>query len=227
MRVPSGLRGDVFSRGISRRTVHPARWRPQFIGDGRLGLRRTFRTPPSRATGVKQLLNAGDRKTARFIGVALAAYLVWYVLYQYVLIDAIALDDAIIHTLVLGGDGILALMGEEMMTSATTGWRSRIAIVGSEGALTIGAACDGLVLFALFTVFILAFPGRLARKLWFIPLGIATLHAANLLRVVALTWVHRYHPDALSFNHDYTFTVLVYGAVFALWYVWVEKFAGR
>jgi exosortase family protein XrtF len=164
-------------------------------------------------------------KSQRFIALGLIAYGAWYVLYQYVLIDAIFLDEAIVHSLVLGSEWALGLLGEEMAAGPASVWRSRIGIIGSQGALTIGAACDGLVLFALFTAFVLAFPGRWRRKIWFVPAGIAALHAANLTRVVALTWVHRYHPGALAFNHDYTFTVLVYGVVFGLWYLWVEKLA--
>ena len=31
-------------------------------------------------------------------------------------------------------------------------------------------------------------------------------------------------PEWLKFNHDYTFTVLVYAVVFGLWYGWVRWF---
>jgi len=162
-------------------------------------------------------------KSGRFIGLGLIIYGAWYVLYQYLLIDSFVLDEALIHSLVCGGEWLLSALGEELTAGPSSGWRNRIGIIGSEGSLSIGAACDGLVLFALFAAFVLAFPGNWRRKIWFIPAGMALLHVANLSRVVALTWVHRYHPDALAFNHDYTFTVLVYGVVFYLWYLWVEK----
>jgi exosortase/archaeosortase family protein len=75
------------------------------------------------------------------------------------------------------------------------------------------------VLFALFAIFILSFPGRWLRKLWFIPLGIAAIHAANILRIVSLLLIQLYFgEEALKFNHDYTFTVFVYSIIFALWY---------
>ena len=83
----------------------------------------------------------------------------------------------------------------------------------------VGPSCDGVVLFALFAIFILSFPGRWLRKLWFIPLGIAAIHAANILRIVSLLFIQLYFgEEALKFNHDYTFTVFVYSIIFALWY---------
>jgi hypothetical protein len=37
---------------------------------------------------------------------------------------------------------------------------------------------------------------------------------------VILARIQATAPDWLEFNHDYTFTVLIYGLVFALWYLW-------
>jgi exosortase/archaeosortase family protein len=59
--------------------------------------------------------------------------------------------------------------------------------------------------------------------MWFIPLGILAIHIANLIRVISLVILNYYRPSALSFNHDYTWTVLVYGFIFWLWYLWTEK----
>ena len=63
-------------------------------------------------------------------------------------------------------------------------------------------------------------PGPLLRKAWFIPAGIALLHFANVVRVIVLARIQATSPEWLEFNHDYTFTVLIYGLVFALWYLW-------
>jgi hypothetical protein len=43
--------------------------------------------------------------------------------------------------------------------------------------------------------------------------------------VAALAIIVDINPEWLDFNHDYTFTILVYAAVFALWYLWIEKFS--
>ena len=97
--------------------------------------------------------------------------------------------------------------------------RDRVGVAGHAG-VQIGAPCDGVALFALFAIFILAFPGPILRKAWFIPAGIALLHLANVVRVIVLARIQATSPEWLEFNHDYTFTVLIYGLVFALWYFW-------
>jgi hypothetical protein len=38
--------------------------------------------------------------------------------------------------------------------------------------------------------------------------------------------VVHWNENWLSFNHDYTFTLIVYSFVFLLWWIWVNKFSG-
>jgi exosortase/archaeosortase family protein len=97
-------------------------------------------------------------------------------------------------------------------------------VSGTPG-VEIGAPCDGLSLFALFAVFIAFFPGPVRNKLWFVPLGIIFLHGVNISRVISLAVIQSKYPEWLAFNHDYTFTVLVYGVVFGLWVVWATYLA--
>ena len=68
----------------------------------------------------------------------------------------------------------------------------------------------------------LVYPGSWKKKLWFIPFGIITIHLINVLRIIGLALTVFYFPDPelLDFNHTYTFTVLVYGYVFYLWFLW-------
>lgn len=87
----------------------------------------------------------------------------------------------------------------------------------------IGEPCNGIKVFGLFSIFIIAFPGNWLKKLWFIPLGIFIIHTANAIRIAALTVITAENPDALNFNHNITFQVIVYGLIFLLWYWWVQK----
>lgn len=166
-----------------------------------------------------------DKGLLRFLGIGFLAYLSWYVLYAYWLKDHTILDEVLIHSMVWVSEGLLRLMGFALYEIASDGWRWQLGIANSAGLLEIGAGCDGLVLFALFAVFILAFPGPWRRKLWFIPLGILAIHVANLIRVVSLVILNFYSPESLAFNHDYTWTVLIYGFIFWLWYLWAEKYS--
>ena len=161
----------------------------------------------------------------RFLGFGLVGYLLWYVAYQYFLKDSTLLDEWLIHSMVLSVESVLRWMGFALYEVSTADFRWQLGIANSVGMLEIGAPCDGLVLFALFAVFVLAFPGPWRRKAWFIPAGIVAIHLANLLRVLSLVIINFYRPEALTFNHDYTWTVLIYGFIFWLWYLWTERFS--
>ena len=135
------------------------------------------------------------------------------------------MDEYLIHSMVNSSEAVLKALGYAVYEFNSSELRWQIGIADSIGLLQIGAPCDGLVLFALFTVFILAFPGPGRRKVWFIPAGIILIHLANLLRVVSLVIIQFNRPQSLKFNHDYTWTVLVYGFIFWLWYLWAVRFS--
>ena len=82
----------------------------------------------------------------------------------------------------------VSIFGYEPTLNASTG----LVITSVKGAyynhgVWIGEPCNGIKIFGLFTLFILAFPGSWKKKLWFIPLGIFIVHTANAMRIGALT----------------------------------------
>ena len=121
-------------------------------------------------------------------------------------------------------DGTLSLMGYELWNDVNELAGNYVGIAGGY-PLEVGAPCDGLVLHALFLSFIVAFPGPWKHKLWFAPIGVLLIHGINVLRIVSLAMIIHYKPEYLDFNHDYTFTILVYSFVFLLWMIWVRKFS--
>ncbi len=158
--------------------------------------------------------------TFTFFAVAFLAYVVWSVAYEQVLKPRTTLDEVVIEHMVSSTEAAFRAVGWPVGTYPQPAThRDRVGVAGHAG-VQIGAPCDGVALFALFAIFILAFPGPFLRKAWFIPAGIALLHLANIARVVILARIQATAPEWLEFNHDYTFTVLIYGLVFALWYLW-------
>lgn len=160
---------------------------------------------------------------ARFLGVGTVLYLAWYSFYEFFIRPQTEVDASVIQAIVTHSRWLLELFGYVLEPLESAGTTNAIAIEGSPG-VTVGAPCDGMALFGLFTVFILAYPGKVVHKLWFIPVGIAAIHAINAVRVAALAIIMKINPEWLAFNHDYTFTLVVYSVVFALWYIWVQKF---
>jgi exosortase/archaeosortase family protein len=96
-----------------------------------------------------------------------------------------------------------------------------------QGPSALAVVCSGLELFLLFFGFILLMKGRLKDKLWFVPLGFLGILVLNIIRIILLSIIYYHTPQYLDFNHKYTFVIIVYGAIFGLWVLWVNKFANR
>jgi len=157
----------------------------------------------------------------RFLVLGFGGYIVWHLAYETYLKPATLLDEYITQNLIVATETVVEVFGYEPLAFFQENdgeFRYRVGIRGAQGVL-VGPSCDGVVLFALFAIFILSFPGRWLRKAWYIPAGIAAIHAANILRIISLLMIQLYFgEEALKFNHDYTFTVFVYSIIFALWY---------
>ena len=157
----------------------------------------------------------------RFLVLGFGGYIVWHLAYETYLKPATLLDEYITQNLIVFTEAVVEVLGYEPLAlyqESDGEFRYRVGIQGANGVV-VGPSCDGVVLFALFAIFILSFPGRWLRKLWYIPAGIAAIHAANILRIISLLMIQLYFgEEALKFNHDYTFTVFVYSIIFALWH---------
>lgn len=160
----------------------------------------------------------------RFLFFGTTAYILWYILYEFVLRSKTHFDEWVVHNIVKGVELFLTSLGYSLISYEDPIWKLHVGIEGSLG-VTVGAPCDGIVLFALFAIFIIAFPGPVKHKAWFVPVGIVGIHLLNILRVAALAIIVDINPDWLAFNHDYTFTILVYSAVIGLWYLWIQKYS--
>jgi exosortase family protein XrtF len=159
----------------------------------------------------------------RFFLLFIVLYTSWYVLYEQVINPNGKLDSVVINASVYGTDHLLRIFGFTTFTANT----DTIRVVGIDGTngVWIGDPCNGITLFALFTAFLLAFPGPVKHKLWFIPLGIFSIFLVNTFRIAALCVIVQKKPEWLAFNHDYVFKIVVYGFIFLLWMLWVNRFS--
>lgn len=157
-----------------------------------------------------------NSKVIRFLIAALGLWLAWFVLYDIWLSN---FDDWLALKVAEGSSLFLSLIGYRAET------RNSVVLIDGEELVYIGAACNGMVLMALFAGFIVAFPGPLLKKLLYIPFGIAVINLLNVMRVAALALNSLYSSQTLEFNHKYTFTVIVYAFIFILWMLWVKRFS--
>lgn len=162
-----------------------------------------------------------ENKILRFFITAGILYVGWFLLYELLIKPRTQLDEKMIGLIISNGAFFLQLFGFKTYRAVE---EDNMQLLGVDGAhpVWIGTACNAITLFAFFSLFVLAFPGKAKHKLWFIPLGIFIIHICNILRVIGLTMINFYAPEYLDFNHTYTFTVFVYGIIFGLWMWWVN-----
>lgn len=163
-----------------------------------------------------------DKALIRFLISALIIYVLWYFVYTLWLHPWKKLDLLVINNLIDISSSILVFFNFRLIDFPYSEDIRTMGIDGSHG-LWIGDPCNGITLFALFTGFIIAYPGKIKWKLLYIPFGLITIHLINVFRIVSLSLITFYAPRYLDFNHTYTFTILVYSYVFLLWYYWTAN----
>lgn len=88
-------------------------------------------------------------------------------------------------------------------------------------AIGINVDCTGITAFAAFVPLLLVVPAPWWRKTVGLVVGLLSLAAVNLARLVATGWVSERAPAWFPLVHDGLFRVVLVWAVLALWALWV------
>lgn len=85
--------------------------------------------------------------------------------------------------------------------------------------------CNGLSVIILFTSFVVAFSGKTRTTILFIISGGLLVYVLNVFRIALLSILLYYFPASESVLHGVLFPLFIYGVVFLLWIIWVNKFS--
>jgi len=170
---------------------------------------------------MKELLKSNK---FRFVLLGAVIYLVWLLVYHLGIKEYTNWDYNLNYTIVYLSREIFGLFGVETFMEIESDHVLLIKNLSTHKGVWVGDNCNGFKLFSIFSIFIIAFPGNQNSKFWFIPFGLIVIHLANIIRVMSLLLINDYNPAYLDFNHNYTFTVFVYGIIFLLWLLWIKKY---
>ena len=95
----------------------------------------------------------------------------------------------------------------------------------NQAVVRIVEGCNGISVIILFIAFIVAFSGSLKNTLLFIFGGSLIIYILNVLRISILTVLLYYFPNYTHLLHGVLFPLIIYGSVFVLWVIWVNKFS--
>ncbi|MDI1257219.1 MAG: exosortase family protein XrtF [Flavobacterium sp.] len=163
-----------------------------------------------------------------FLGKFLLSYIVMIVLYQMYLNQY---DEKFFEV-----DGITKMVANHAKffleifnyDITLTPRRSEAAIkmaVNKDFLVRIIEGCNAVSVMILFAAFVVAFSGKLLKTLLFIILGIILIHILNVIRIGLLCLGLLYYPQYEHVLHDIVFPLFIYGVVFALWVIWINKFS--
>lgn len=85
--------------------------------------------------------------------------------------------------------------------------------------------CNAVSVIILFISFVVAFSGKLKHTLLFILGGSLMIYILNIARIAILCILMYRFPEQEHILHGVVFPLIIYGAVFILWVIWVNKFS--
>lgn len=173
---------------------------------------RTIFTPTSLA----------GREALVFLGLAAFFYGFWALVYEPYL--SWTVDPWFAHVVAEQAAWCIRLLGHAAQVEIIAPYPELIVINGLPG-VNVGTPCNGLAMLYLFFAFIVAHPGPLKAKAWFIPLGLLLIHASNLVRVMALGFCALYYREFFEVNHKYVYAGIVYSLVIGLFLIWHLRLA--
>ena len=94
-------------------------------------------------------------------------------------------------------------------------------------AVEIIEECTGLYEILIYTAAVLAFPTTLVKKGIGILLGAPILYATNVLRIIFLVWIGRYHLTVFDFMHLYFWQATLILMITSVWLLWIFQVVRR
>ena len=122
-------------------------------------------------------------------------------------------------------ESLLDSLGYEASIEEHTDEPSMKLIINNKYVARVIEGCNSISIIILFISFIIAFAGRLKPTIIYLLAGSVLIYAVNLFRIVILSIGLFHYPWRRDILHNIIFPIIIYGMVFLLWMVWVNRFA--
>ena len=97
-------------------------------------------------------------------------------------------------------------------------------VINNKYVARIIEGCNSLSVIILFISFIVAFAGRWKPTVLFVLAGSTLIYVVNLARIVILSIGLYHYPWRREILHTIIFPLIIYGMVFLLWMIWVNRY---
>ncbi|WP_333599454.1 exosortase family protein XrtF [Flavobacterium sp.] len=163
-----------------------------------------------------------------FLGKFLLSYLILTILYQSYLnkFDASKSEvDTFTQSVAQQTVTVLSWFDSQSYTMPNLKEPSIKIFYHSKYVSRIIEGCNALSVIILFIAFVVAFTGKFKQTVLFILLGSVFIHVLNIGRIALLSIALYHFPQYEHLLHGVIFPLIIYGIVFLLWVVWVNKYS--
>lgn len=163
-----------------------------------------------------------------FLGKFLLTYALLTLVYQIYLNQFSKPDfevDTVTRSVAHQAESLIAVFDNDVATTPHLGQASVKLYYRHEFVARIVEGCNALSVIILFVAFVVAFTGRLKTTVLFVLGGSALIHVLNIARIAILTVALYHFPEYEEMLHGVIFPLFIYGVVFILWVIWVNKFS--
>ena len=159
-----------------------------------------------------------------FLGKFFLTYLVLTIIYQ-LYITSICNDciDAITHNVSILTENFSRFIGFNL--SILKDENQYNIVYENKVVARIIEGCNAMSVIILFISFVIAFSGKWKQTILYIFFGSLLIYCLNVLRIVLLSILIFHYPNQEHILHGIVFPLIIYGAVFILWVIWVNKFS--
>lgn len=166
--------------------------------------------------------NAGppEKKTGRPVGRFLAVFLV--VLLVFFVFELTPLGQ---RYLVIPVTSAVAKISTTLISTVDENARSAGKVIWNPSngfGVSIEAGCNGVEASILLIAAMLAFPSSWSQKLVGILIGLATVHALNLIRVISLFYIGQWNKEIFEWAHLYIWQALIMLDVLLVFLLWLR-----
>lgn len=121
---------------------------------------------------------------------------------------------------------LLVNFGKDAKTIPNESESSVYILYNNKFVARVVEGCNALSVMILFTAFVFAFSSKWLKTGLYIMLGCLIIHVFNVFRIAFLAMALYDYPQYEHFLHGVIFPMVIYGLVFILWVLWIQKFSG-
>lgn len=154
-------------------------------------------------------------------GVLTYAYM-WYLHFSE---DAAPYPDYFTNLVAKQANDLLQTFGYDSQIAEHANEPSMKLIINTKFVARVIEGCNSISVIILFASFVIAFAGKFNTTCLYVLAGGVLIYAVNLFRIVILSVGLYHYPWRREELHTVVFPLIIYGMVFLLWMLWVNRFS--